>query len=195
MARKHTDPERELIKNNIADLYIRGYSFRDMAKWVHENLGLSCAVQTCYTHCKAILSDWHKERVDKIDKLITLELIGLNKVEKEAWDGWERSKQDRKKSVERFRQSKNKKGENLGTSREKTDEIIQGNGDVRFLEIIKDCKLQRLAYLTKGTFGESNETTVNNTQNNVTLVVTTPLSPKMEKVRAENAQIVPNSEQ
>ena len=40
------------------------------------------------------------------------------------------------------------------TNYEQYDEVLTGYGDPRFLEIIKDCKLQRLQYLTKGSFGK-----------------------------------------
>ena len=155
MAAKKTKEDIELIKNHVSKLYYRGFSFRAMSTWVKENTGLTVADKTCAVYINQILDAWHKERIDDVDKWITAELKGLNEVEREAWEAWELSKKDRTKSVTRKRGAKGKTKKDIETtSVEQYDEVVTGYGDPRFLEIIKDCKLQRLQYLTKGSFGK-----------------------------------------
>lgn len=160
MAAKKSPQEVELIKNHVSKLYLRGLSFRAMSTWLKENAGLSVSYKTCSAYTQQILDTWHNERLDDVDKWITAELKGLNEIEREAWDAWEQSKKDKTKSVTRKRGKEGKKKSDIETtSYEQYDEVLTGYGDPRFLEIIKDCKLQRLQYLTKGTFGKEDGNT------------------------------------
>lgn len=160
MAAKKSPQEVELIKNHISKLYLQGLSFRGMSSWLKDNTGISVTYKTCSTYTTQILDAWHNERLDDVDKWITAELKGLNEVEREAWVAWEQSKKDKTKSVTRKRGTQGKKKNDIETTNyEQYDEVVTGYGDPRFLEIIKDCKLQRLQYLTKGTFGKEDGNT------------------------------------
>ena len=155
MAATKTKEEIELIKNHVSKLYLQGLSFRAMSAWIKDNTGLSVSYKTCSTYTSQILDAWHNERLDDVDKWITAELKGLNDVEVEAWEAWQLSKKDKTKSVTRKRGVEGKKKNDITTTNyEQYDEVVTGYGDPRFLEIIKDCKLQRLQYLTRGTFGK-----------------------------------------
>lgn len=160
MAAPKTKEEREIIKNHVSKLYLQGLSFRAMSAWLRDNTGFSVADKTCAVYVTQILDAWHNERLDDVDKWITAELKGLNEVEREAWVAWEQSKKDKTKSVTRKRGTQGKKKNDIETTNyEQYDEVVTGYGDPRFLEIIKDCKLQRLQYLTKGTFGKEDGNT------------------------------------
>lgn len=137
---------------------------RGMETWLKAN-GIPVTYKTCGVYVEEILNEWHQERVADIDKWITAELMGLAKVEREAWEAWERSKKDRTKSVTRKRGKMLKGGNIETTSVESFDEVLTGAGDPRFLDIAKECRLQRLQYLTRGTFGKEGDTINNyNTQ-------------------------------
>lgn len=155
MAAPKSKGEREIIKNHLSTLYLQGLSFNGMSRWIKENTGFTADTKTCISYVNSMLEDWHKQRIDDVDKWITAELKGLNEVEREAWEAWHLSKKDRTKSVTRKRGAKGKTKKDIETtSVEQYDEVVTGYGDPRFLEIIKDCKLQRLQYLTKGSFGK-----------------------------------------
>lgn len=160
MARANTPEEKETIKNRISQLYLTGLTHYGMEKRLKSE-GISVTRKTVGNYLAEILKEWHAQRVSDIDQWITAELMGLSKLEAEAWDAWELSKRDKTKSVTRKRGKPNAKklAEILTTSIEQYDEIISGAGDPRFLDIIKDCKLQRLQYLTKGTFGKDGDVT------------------------------------
>lgn len=163
MAAKKSKQELEQIKNHVSKLYLQGFTFFGMENWIKANTGLSISRKMCSTYVKEMLDEWHFERIDDVDKWITAELKGLNDVEREAWAAWEKSKQDKTKSVTRKRgKLPAGKSQTITTTNvENYDEVTSGTGDPRYLEIIKDCKLQRLQYLTKGTFGkEDNNTNV-----------------------------------
>lgn len=164
MARNKTIEEKELIKSNVSKLYLRGFSFNGMSKWLKANTGLVVTDKTCAFYVKEIINAWQKERIDDIDQRIMIELMGLNEIEREAWEAWEISKKDKTKSVTR-KKGYPKKGNNdvATTYFEQHDEVISGVGDPRFLDIAKDCRLQRLQYLSKLKFG--NETGNNFTFN------------------------------
>lgn len=153
MASVKTKEQKDEIKNYLSKLYYQGTSFRGMSRWISDNTDYTADHKTCKRYIDEILEEWHVERIADVDKWITAELKGLNEVEREAWEAWEKSKKDRTKSVTRKRGAKAKRGNDIITTGiEQYDEVISGAGDPRFLEIIKDCKLQRLMYLTKGTF-------------------------------------------
>lgn len=161
MAAIKTKEQRELLKNHISKLYLQGFSFRGMETWIASNTGLTLTRKMCSIYVNELLEEWQQERVSDIDKLIAAELKGLNDVEREAWDAWEKSKQDRTKSVTRKKGTPNNKKDGDGvttTSYEYYDEVITGYGDSKFLDIIKECKIQRLQYLTKGSFGKDGDT-------------------------------------
>ena len=67
-----------------------------------------------YSHVRSkylgkVMDDWRKERISKIDDLLIIELQGLNRVEREAWDGWYRSLKDKTKNVSKRKGSPQKR--------------------------------------------------------------------------------------
>lgn len=153
-SRNKTAGEKEIILNHLTKLYLRGYSFIAMSKWLKANTDVYASDKACSAYVKQILNSWHKERVEDVDKLITAELMGLHDLEREAWAAWELSKKDKTKSVTRKKGTPRKNSDEINTtSFEQLDEVISGVGDPRFLDIVRDCKDKRMQYLQKLKFG------------------------------------------
>lgn len=81
----------------IADLYTRGYTFREIAynlnlDLVKRNMPYQLSFQMVYVQIKQIMIDWKIQTTKLIDEWITFELAKLDKIERELWDAWESSK-------------------------------------------------------------------------------------------------------
>ncbi|XZE21809.1 hypothetical protein SH449x_001716 [Pirellulaceae bacterium SH449] len=116
----------------VADLYLRGKSFRTIGELV----GVSLAqVQRDLALCKI---EWARSTATGIQNLASKEFARLDRIEAEAWRGWERSQA---KIVERAREvTKSESGhttKNLKRSK-------QGTGDPAFLQIALGCVNQRI---------------------------------------------------
>lgn len=194
MAAIKTKGEVQELMNYISKLYLQGYSFSRMEYWLKENTHLTLTRKMCKIYVDKILNEWHKERVNDVDKWITAELMGLNNIEYEAMQAWELSKKDKTKNVTRKRGKLATKGNKVTTTYvENYDEVISGVGDSRFLDIAKDCRLQRLQYLTKGTFSaRDGETTINQIQ--VIEVGVTQRERPAETPTIVDAEVVDNPE-
>lgn len=129
----------------VAEMYKRGYSFRDMKNEVMKRLDLkSYSLDTLHKDVRRLLDEWKKERVEKIDQVMQLELQRNNDIIKEAWQAWEKSKTDYEKrtSKQYGLPEKNKNGETGGEERIRTTkieqqrEMIRSCGDARYLEVI-----------------------------------------------------------
>ena len=153
----YSEAEREIIMNTVAKLYLEGFSYRAMALWIKENKGIYIVPSTVSVYVDKVMDDWRKERISKIDDLLIIELQGLNRVEREAWDGWYRSIKEKTKNVSRRKgspqKSKDKDGKevlNVSTTEvEDIEETSNSDGNPKFLEIIKDCKSKRIDLLLR----------------------------------------------
>ena len=83
----YTEEQQVTITNAIAKLYLEGFSNRAMAIWITENKNIPITHTSINMYLGMVLDDWRKERISKIDDLLIIELQGLNRVEREAWDG------------------------------------------------------------------------------------------------------------
>jgi hypothetical protein len=154
---RFTEEQKELITNTVAKLYLEGFSYRAMAIWIKENKNISITHTTVSAYVNKVMDDWRKERISKIDDLLIIELQGLNRVEREAWDGWYRSLNTKTKNVSKRKglpqKSKSKDGKevlNVSTTEvEDIEETSNTDGNPKFLEIIKDCKSKRIDLLLR----------------------------------------------
>ena len=84
---RFTEEQQVAITNAIAKLYLEGFSNRAMAIWITENKNIPITHTSVSKYLGKVMDDWRKERISKIDDLLIIELQGLNRVEREAWDG------------------------------------------------------------------------------------------------------------
>jgi len=108
---------RENIKTNIAGLYLKGYSYKQMIADTERVFGRKLSVKTIYSYINALVKEWREERINKIDDLKTIELNRINKLEQTYWEAW-------------------------GAAKE-----VDGVGDARFLSGIQWCIQMRCKLL------------------------------------------------
>lgn len=105
---RRTPEQRENDLVFCTDLFLRGYSYRQIADLLNQRnakMGLDYAIvppMRVYKDLKQLLINWKREHEENIDLYITKELSKLDKIEAELWDAWERSK---KRIVSKIRQS------------------------------------------------------------------------------------------
>lgn len=153
----YTEEQQVIIINAIAKLYLEGFSNRAMAIWITENKNIPITHTSVGKYLGKVMDDWRKERISKVDDLLIIELQGLNRVEREAWDGWYRSLNTKTKNVSKRKglpqKSKSKDGKevlNVSTTEvEDIEETSNTDGNPKFLEIIKDCKSKRIDLLLR----------------------------------------------
>lgn len=110
----------------VADLYKKGYSFRQIRDEVMRRLGLdSYSLKTVHSDVQSLLKEWRKSRIDDTDLAIQLELERIDEACRELWEQWEKSKQDysrvEKKQKGAPSQDKEKAKDSEGTTIQTTE--------------------------------------------------------------------------
>lgn len=103
---KRTAEQREVDLLFCSNLFLRGYSYRDIAVELNRDLAkrncdYTISFQMVYYDLQQCLIEWKRERFDNIDDYITQELRKLDKMEVELWEAWENSKTGKKKEKTR----------------------------------------------------------------------------------------------
>ena len=131
----------------IAQLYKRGYSYRQIQAEVMARLDLATySLKTVHKDVKRMLEEWREARIENLDLAIQLELERIDDVIREAWEAWDKSKQDYEKTHIKQtgsptqQDSEGKKGDGEGNivtvKIERTSEEITKYGNPRYLEVI-----------------------------------------------------------
>ena len=195
-----TIPQRLEAKTAVTGYYIKGMSVRKIAERITADLGRNISYSTVQTMIGEIVADMRKEYKGKIEDLLFINLEKYNQLEAEMWEAWELSKQVRAKRTSRRKGEAIVNPENNQVRRVKTkdvsdsEELTDGRGDPRYATIILDCIEKRMNWLYKlngGTIDTGNTTVINNTNNNVTLVIRPAervRSPKMLELEAQEAK-------
>ena len=110
----------------VADLYKKGYSFRQIRDEVMRRLGLdSYSLKTVHSDVQSLLKECRKSRIDDTDLAIQLELERIDEACRELWEQWEKSKQDysrvEKKQKGAPSQDKEKAKDSEGTTIQTTE--------------------------------------------------------------------------
>ena len=191
---KMTIPQRVECKTKVAELYMRGYSSRRVSRDLKEIHDISVSPSTVCVMFKEVATDLRERYEKQTDALFWLNLERYNNLEAEMWDAWEASKKQRKKTISKRTGAPINNPNNTGVRGVRaigvsdSEELSDGRGDPRYAAIIKDCIDMRMEWIGKLKFGIQPEgmQTVNNTNNNVMLVINTPqLSPKMAAMEAQ----------
>ena len=142
----------EVRRTIVAELRMRDYSYREIQAEVKRRLDLKTyALRTVHDDVHAVLAEWRKERLDNTDEAIQLALTRNNTVRREAWEMWDKSKQDYTK--ERAKQTNipvSQKNGDIGletTKLEAYKEDITALGDPRYLEIIQKANQEEAKLL------------------------------------------------
>lgn len=131
----------------IAQLYKRGYSYRQIQAEVKARLDLATySLNTVHRDVKRMLEEWRETRIENLDLAIQLELERIDDLIREAWEAWDKSKQDYEKTHTKQTGTPTQPGQNAespdGDGRivtvkiERTSEEITKYGNPRYLEVI-----------------------------------------------------------
>lgn len=132
----------------VAQLFKRGYSYAEIRREVMARLNLKTySLSTVCRDVNMLLEEWRKCRIDNLDHALQLELQRIDDLIKEAWEAWEKSKED---GVERSSKQKgvplpNNDGENgvATISMEQTQKEVHPCGDPRYLDMIHKLLMER----------------------------------------------------
>jgi hypothetical protein len=136
--------QRAADQLRIAELYVKGLSMREIAA----QTGLSLNI--VWRDVRAIHAAWIAAASAKLDEALARELAHIDRVEMEAWQGWDRSCRPHTvetiKEVSTIEEGASKRTK---TRREKRTTREDRDGDPRFLIIVNDCVAKRLTILER----------------------------------------------
>ena len=118
-------------RRKTADFYVKGWRQADIA---HE---LGVAQATVSNDLKAVQQEWRESAIHDINLLRQRELQKLDRIERECWQEWERSKQP----------SQSAKVRTDGNQQKTEKQVTDQRGDVVYLDQIRQCVAARRAIL------------------------------------------------
>ena len=118
-------------RRKTADLYVKGWRQSDIAA----DLGVSVA--TVSGDLKAIQKEWRESAIRDFDLARQRELQKLDRIERECWQEWERSKQP----------AQSAKVRSDGNQQKTEKQVTDRRGDVVYLDQIQKCIAARRAML------------------------------------------------
>lgn len=146
---KRTVEQREADKAFCAELFVKGYTYRQIADRLNEanrdnGLEYTVTYKTVFNDINAILADWKKQQFTDINKYMQLELKKLDKIEVELWAAWENSKGSKRKTKI--------KGGSINDSIASGGELAERslettNGDPRYLDLLLKVQERRAKLL------------------------------------------------
>lgn len=138
----------------LSGLYKRGYSYREMRLEVMSRLNLKTySLQTVKEDISSLLEEWRNTRIEDLDLALQLELERIDTLIKEAWEAWEKSKENYKKvknsqkgipGTPEFDEDGNEKpGQIMTVEMRQNSEDVVGYGDPRYLDVINRLLIER----------------------------------------------------
>lgn len=146
---KRTVEQREADKRFCAELFVKGYTYRQMAdklnEYNHENgLEYTLTYKSVFMDIQQVLAEWKKERFKDIDNYMQLELKKLDKIEVELWQSWENSKGGKRKTKIKNGTINN----GIATGGELAERTLETtDGDPRYLDLLLKVQERRAKLL------------------------------------------------
>lgn len=137
----------------IAPLWRRNWTYQEIRKEVMAMTGRKTySLETVHRDVERLLEEWSTARINDTDQRVTVELARLDLVIKEAWEMWERSKENYTKTEQRdkgapIRDVNNNKLTVRSIESMKKETEVRGVGDPRFLDVILRAMQQRIKLL------------------------------------------------
>ena len=137
----------------IAPLWRRNWTYQEIRKEVMAMTGRKTySLETVHRDVERLLEEWSTARINDTDQRVTAELARLDLVIKEAWEMWERSKENYTKTEQRdkgapIRDVNNNKLTVRSIESMKKETEVRGAGDPRFLDVILRAMQQRIKLL------------------------------------------------
>ena len=149
--RKRYKKEQILRIDIISQLYKRGYSYREIQEEVKTRLNLEhYSLQTVHKDIQTMLQEWRETRIENVEHSVQLELERIDEATKEAWNAWEKSKNDYERKKAKQQRVPVITGE--GDEGSEKNEIVKMEqqreevicyGDPRYLEVIHKNSVER----------------------------------------------------
>ncbi|HUE74826.1 MAG TPA: hypothetical protein VMP01_28420 [Pirellulaceae bacterium] len=130
-ASRHKQLQTAQRREKVADLYLQGHKQMAIAEMLGVGQGTICE------DLKRVRQEWLESSVRNFDVAKEKELQKLDRVEREAWAEWDRSKQPAQSAVVT--------GEDA--NKRTTKSVKNQTGDPRYLDVIHKCIAQRRAIL------------------------------------------------
>ena len=153
---KRSEEQRDYDIAFCSDLFLRGYTYRDIVAALNADLkkrGIAYTISLAmvYYDLQQCLIEWKRERLDNIDDYVTQELQKLDKMEVELWEAWENSKTGKRREKNRT----SAKPRKVLTEDEKTADWYGYNettnetsaGNPRFLDLLLNVQQRRAKML------------------------------------------------
>ncbi len=143
---KRSEEQRAYDVRFCTDLFLRGYSYREISDALNQDLsdrgiGYTISFQMVYYDLQQCLIEWKRERLETIDEYITQELRKLDKMEQQAWAGWETSK------AKKYRKKKKPKTGATECTPEYYEYVETAAGNPRFLDLLLNIQQRRAKLL------------------------------------------------
>ena len=143
--RAYDDRARDNRMNILAELYKKNYSYREMQAEVKKRLNLEkYALSTVKKDIDKLTKEWHEYRMHNFDQNVTTELVRIDNLIREAWEGWEKSKEDYDHTTQKQKGPNPDKMNDIVTTQ--LERVTKGEhccGDVRLLEFIGKQLVER----------------------------------------------------
>lgn len=142
--------DQQLRMTLEAPLWQKGYSIREICNQVKQRMELeTLSTRTVWKDIQELLKEYQDMRLEATEDKVTQELARLDAVIREAWEMWEKSKQDfdKTKRKQKGLPQRDEKGKETGEMTtvyaEQQREHIRVTGDPRYLDIILKAQEQR----------------------------------------------------
>lgn len=130
---KRTKEERERDLPVVARMYAQGHSIRDIAQYINMEREYSLGQTAIWNDIQTVRARWLDDSVDALARHKADQLSKIDAAERQAWEGWEKSKLDKEKR-------KKSTGIQSGKATDVETEEKEGQaGEPKFLEIILSC--------------------------------------------------------
>jgi hypothetical protein len=91
---KRTKGQVESDKNFIAEPYSKGRNQREITEALNAARPYSLSRPIISVQIREILAEWTQHRLTERDTLLAEELLRLNRIEREAWSVWDKTKDE-----------------------------------------------------------------------------------------------------
>lgn len=153
---KRTEEQRDYDIAFCSNLFLRGYTYREIVAALNDDLakrnaGYTISLAMVYYDLQQTLIEWKRERLETIDEYVTQELRKLDKMEQQAWEAWEVSKTGKQRTKE-----KTNRGRPIKTDATDGDPEYYGYdettvetsaGNPRFLDLLLNIQQRRAKML------------------------------------------------
>jgi len=114
----------------VAQLYKRGYSYRQINAEVRKRLNLETySLKTTFNDVKSLLAEWRENRLADTDDAVQLELERIDDTVRELWEQWEKSKEDYVKTTN-TRKGAPRRNEETGQNEVRTYSVEERTNNV-----------------------------------------------------------------